>query len=350
MANLTAFTAPIILILVLVLALIFSGLWIRFRTTQGLKRPQQRQPLTARKALVGFLRLISFGLFSLLLVVSVLIYYMVQDTLKSDLAPAFRSVDLPPGLSFPVEEVSFRGDGNIQLAGWYVPPSNGVTIILLHGSGGTRINMLWHAETLVKAGYGVLLYDERASGESGGNRRSYGWEDAPDVGSAIAYLKERSGEVPSRIGILGSSIGGQIALQGAALYPDIEAVWADGPSLVRAADMPPPQNILAGLSLAASYLTDYMQARQLEIPAPPPMVDRISKIAPRPVMLVGGGTEQGLWGSEEPRMKRYARFAGSNAQVWIIEDAVHCDGPAKHPQEYAERMIRFFDTAFHISR
>lgn len=346
MFNLAAIPVAYFLILAIMLALILLGLLLKFRAGNKAGLPRQRRPLTVRRFLVGFLRLSGFGLVSLLLITGVLIIYVDYQTLKSDLAPAFRSVDLPPGLSFAVEEVSFPGNDGVRLAGWYVPPENGATIILLHGYGGTRASMLWHAKALVEAGYGVLLYDERASGESGGSRRSYGWEDGPDVSGAVVFLKERNGDNPSRIGICGCSIGGQIALQGAILNPEIAAAWADGASMIRAVDMPPPHNILTGLSFVASYLLDFMQAWQLGIPAPAPMIDRISSIAPRPVMLVGGGKERGLWGSEALRVKRYASFAGPNAQVWIIEDAVHCDGPAEQPEEYARRMVQFFDSAF----
>jgi hypothetical protein len=45
---------------------------------------------------------------------------------------------------------------------------------------------------------------------------------------------------------------------------------------------------------------------------------------------------------------RYAYYAGPNAQTWVIPEATHCDGPARRPAEYAERIVEFFDTAFGI--
>ena len=85
--------------------------------------------------------------------------------------------------------MTFTGGDGVTLAGWFAPPENGATIILLHGYGGNRLGMRWHAEVLVEAGYGVLMYDERASGESGGTVRSFGWQDGADVGGAVEYLK-----------------------------------------------------------------------------------------------------------------------------------------------------------------
>ncbi len=195
------------------------------------------------------------------------------------------------------------------------------------------------------------MYDERASGESEGTRRSYGWEDPRDVQGAIHFIETGAGDGSERIGIVGCSIGAQIALQSAAYYPELEAVWADGPSSVTARDLPPPRNPIVALITLGNYSLDWMFELKLGTDAPRPMIDIIGNIAPRPIMLVGGGQPQPLVGSEAGMMiPQYARYAGSNAQVWIIPEAVHCDGPFHRPDEYAERMVQFFDTTFGITR
>ncbi len=76
------------------------------------------------------------------------------------------------------------------------------------------------------------------------------------------------------------------------------------------------------------------------------MIEIIGKIAPRPIMLVGGGTPLSYVGSEAPRLERYAAYAGKNAGVWVIPEAHHCDGPIQRPAEYATRMVGFFNKAF----
>lgn len=324
--------------------ILLVGRLLLWRARKAAPRPPPAKPVPIRRKLTGFLKLAGFGIAALFMILTALIVYVNYQEMKSEIAPAPRSVEIPTGLSLPVEDVYFNGDGGILLAGWYVPPKNGATIILLHGYGGIRTDMRWHAEKLVEAGYGVLMYDERASGESGGSRRSYGWEDGPDVGGAIQFIRERN--AGRGIGICGCSIGGQIALQGAIRYPEIAAVWADGPSNIRAADNPPPQNLLTGLVGLSNYLLDWMYERELGITAPPAMIESIQRIAPRPLMLVGGGTEIGAVGSEAPRVRNYANYAGPNAQVWVIASATHCDGPAQKPEEYARRFVAFFNEAF----
>jgi pimeloyl-ACP methyl ester carboxylesterase len=316
--------------------------WLRRRSrpAETLKQGKQRV-----RALFYVLRLVGFAVGAFVIIGgSVLVYEDYQATVE-DLAPAPSQVEIPGDPSFKVQEVTFVGGDGLTLAGWFVPPQNGATIILLHGYGGNRTAMIWHAQVLVKAGYGVLMYDERASGESEGTRRSYGWQDPADVGGALAYLKRRPEVKPGRIGIAGCSIGGQTALQGAAYYPEIGAVWADGPAVVRAVDSPPPDNWATGIYFVSGYILDWMYEQQLGVEAPPPMIEIIGKIAPRPIMLVGGGTPLPYAGSEAPRVGRYAAYAGENADVWVIPEAHHCDGFIQRPEEYSMRMVGFFNKA-----
>ena len=93
-----------------------------------------------------------------------------------------------------------------------------------------------------------------------------------------------------------------------------------------------------------------MFAARLGIKAPPPMIEIIDEIAPRPIMLVGSAISAPYLGSEADHLKIYAQRAGENAELWILTDAGHCGGPHARPEEYATRMVEFFDTAFKIKR
>ncbi|HSD85197.1 MAG TPA: alpha/beta fold hydrolase, partial [Anaerolineae bacterium] len=220
---------PVLLIVGLVIFLFVILLLVqRQRRNKTPVPPPRSRP---RRILVATLKLIGFAMIAFILIGGAVMYYLADQTVRSDLAPAPSQVEIPNGLAFPVEEVTFKGGDDLTLAGWFAPPQNGATIILLHGYGGNRTAMIWHARKLVEAGYGVLLYDERASGESEGQRRSYGWEDPEDVAGALRYLSERPEVDAQRIAIAGCSIGAQIALQAAARYPALKAVWADGPSI-----------------------------------------------------------------------------------------------------------------------
>jgi fermentation-respiration switch protein FrsA (DUF1100 family) len=205
--------------------------------------------------------------------------------------------------------------------------------------------MLWHANQLAQDGLGVLLYDERASGMSDGDRRSYGWQDPADVSAALDFLASYPTTEANSYGVAGCSIGGQIAIQAAARDPRIGAVWADGPAIVRAADLPAPHNWVTALSSMSSYVTDWTFAAHLHRPPPPALVDQLPAIAPRPVQLVAGGTGVNAMGPEARLIEHYQQHAGPQVDLWIIESSVHCDGPIMAPAEYSNRLVDFFNEA-----
>ena len=74
--------------------------------------------------------------------------------------------------------------------------------MLLHGSGSTRSAVLDQAAVLAEGGYGVLLFDARGHGESGGRAMDFGWYGDADIAGALDYLAgaPRGGRRPHRPG------------------------------------------------------------------------------------------------------------------------------------------------------
>src|SRR5690606_16506366 len=88
----------------------------------------------------------------------------------------------------------------VRLAAWYVPSTNRAAVVLLHGAGSTRSNVLRHAAVLADNGYGVLLLDARGHGESEGRAMDFGWWGDADVTAAVEALAGRADVDPDRIG------------------------------------------------------------------------------------------------------------------------------------------------------
>jgi hypothetical protein len=340
------------LFMTLLITLVLLGGVVLIQRRRGRKLAQPVPSRTPggklRRAVIHVSKLFGFTILAILLIGGGVMAYVSYHYVVEDTTPAPSRVDIPPDLPFQVEAVTFPGGSGLKMAGWYVPARNGATIILLHGYGGNRTAMIWHAGILVKAGYGVLMYDERASGESEGDHRSYGWEDPADVGGALAYLNDRAGT--GEIGIAGCSIGGQIALQGAAYYPQIRAAWADGTSTINSRDIPVPFNWASTLAIPSNWMMDWMMSGRIHRPVPPAMIDIIGTIEPRPVMLVAGGTPHPNYGPESRLTEFMARHAGAHTELWVIPEAKHCDGPIKRPEEYPAKMVEFFDKAFGVYR
>jgi len=291
-----------------------------------------------KRGCLYWLRLLGFGLLGGILVTVILIEAAyIADAVK----PAPSSVGSLPaavdGRAYKPVDLYNEAD-DIHLSGWYLPSANGAVVILLHGYGSNRLEMLSRANVLAEHGYGVLLYDLRAHGESGGDRRAFGWEDVSDVRAALDLLSAREDVDQEKIGILGFSIGGQIALRAAAEYDNIAAVIADDPAYVTIDDAPPA----ASNSEKFAYFVSWVDGRGVSlwsgVPIPEGVPEVLDEITPRPIFFIDTGTGGGM---------KYTRhlyeLAGEPKTLWEIPETYHGGQFNARPEEYTARMIEFFD-------
>lgn len=243
------------------------------------------------------------------------------------------------------EEVNLQVADDVSLAGWYVPPviSPGPVIVLLHGSHGDRLGTAWHARQLIQAGYGIMMYDQRALGESTGRRVSVGWLDPPDLLAVVEYLRQKPEIDPARIGAVGLSLGGHIALNAATQNPEaFNAMWLDGIQAQNMADFPEAQNSGERFATFVNALILRMLEFQLGRKAPSPFIEILPELDRPPTVIVTAGQAE----FERAVHQGYRAVVQENVYVWLIEDAGHVGGSAVVPDKYAERLVDFFNAAF----
>lgn len=246
----------------------------------------------------------------------------------------------PADDDFAYENVTLTTHDSLRLYGWYIPSQNGAAVILLHGLGGSRLGSMDPARMLARQGYGVLLYDQRASGESEGDMLSWGWRDVADVPSAVSYLQNRADVDDHRIGVWGCSTGAEIAIAAAAQIEAIQAVAADAPYYTTARDMPPPATLQDWLGLPFYPLFIKIMEWRTGAAAPAPLNEAITRIAPRPLLLISAGDE-----FERRQVQHHYDQAHEPKSLWHIPNTPHCGGPAAEPQAYAAQLLNFFDQA-----
>ena len=241
------------------------------------------------------------------------------------------------------EDVEIETDDGIHLAGWYVPPKDpsGAVIVLLHGARGDRCGTAWHAGQLIEAGYGLLLYDQRALGESTGEMVYIGWMEGYDLLAVVEYLGSRSDVNAEKIGVVGLSGGGHIALNAAFIEPDrISALWLDGIPAQGIKDFPEAENVGERFAIVMNSMIYKMAEIHLNLSAPPAFIDILPELDQIRMTIIAGGLDD----FENRVSQKYASVIGSNAEVWLIENAWHVGGPVIVPEEYSGRMLEFFET------
>jgi dienelactone hydrolase len=115
------------------------------------------------------------------------------------------------------QRVSFRSDDGVTIAAtWYEPSARpGPAVILVHMLNRTRRDWDAFASRLAASGIGALAIDLRGHGESAALRPDPANPDYSvmlrDILGARRYLASRADVIPSRIGLVGASLGANLA-------------------------------------------------------------------------------------------------------------------------------------------
>ncbi|NTU77977.1 MAG: alpha/beta hydrolase [Chloroflexales bacterium] len=277
------------------------------------------------------------------------VVWLLNTTRSQALGMLTQGVDTRPAVEvFPsafgldYEEVLVESADGTKLVGWYIPTHNGAVIMAQHGYKANRVEMLNQAAILARHGYGVLVTSVRAHDFSGGTQVSFGAPVMADLDAWYRYLLTRDDVDPQRIGILGNSYGGMLAIEYAADNPQIKAVVAQSAysSLTDTANasvkfwtgLPPFP--FAPLVLGWAEREGGFEANEIDA------TQWIGRISPRPVFLMQGGADQVI--SPDSGQKLYDA-AGEPKELWFEPELGHTDFDHARAREYESRVTAFFD-------
>lgn len=244
---------------------------------------------------------------------------------------------IPPGNTLREENIQHQSldlitDDGVRLAAWYTPPRKGVVILLAHGYGDNRPE--WIHALLAKKGYGVLAWDARAHGESGGDISTIGYLEVLDVKAALEYVLAQPGV--EHVGAWGGSMGAATLIRAAAIFPAIEAVFVDSSfaTLDEEVNYLVPIPLINPLAKFFAYTETGINVNSVS-----PLHD-ISLISPRPVYIVHG---TGDTVAPPDTGRRLFEAAGEPRFLWEAEDAKHLSIHLDNPRRYKNRLLGFFN-------
>ncbi len=261
--------------------------------------------------------------------------------------PAHRAAACTPeqlGLSY--ERITFRAPNGPALRGWWIPTAlvpQG-TIVLSHGYTGDCSPDLIYAPILNRAGYNVCLFDYRGHGASEGNCTSLVFYERQDLMAAIDFLHSRGIE---RVGLLGFSMGGAIALAVAAHCPEVVGVISDSSfGRLRAIleNAARGRGIPSWLIPTIAWMVESIASMRLRanLSAADP-IRWVAKISPRPVLIMHGEADADVPVEQAHRLYDEAQ---QPKELWIVPRAKHRQIEQVAEAEYRRRVIDFFDRAF----
>jgi len=137
-------------------------------------------------------------------------------------------------VTFP--SAGLKLSGVVHVPSGMRPGERRAAFIVLHGFGSnkTSSNTMQPTKVLGELGYVVLRFDMRGCGESEGEfGRVICLEQVEDTRSALTFLADHPAVDPERIGVIGSSFGGAVAVYTGGVDERVAAVvsnggWGDG--------------------------------------------------------------------------------------------------------------------------
>ena len=249
----------------------------------------------------------------------------------------------PDQFGLPYENVYFKTEDKVQLKGWFIPSEaySNKTIILMHGWGMNRADILKNTYFLHDLGFNLLYFDFRALGESGGKTSSIGYLELKDVAAAVRFLKETRPQFCEKIGLYGLSMGGMVAICEAARNPDIACVVAEASYysfrrvVSRWALVHHRVPYFPLIPIILHYIHKYLGVNP-ERYSPKYNIPRIS---PRPVFIIHGRYDNLVPAAQA---KLLFKKAGEPKEIWLVPGAKHNKCAEVGGFEYKQRLADFF--------
>jgi fermentation-respiration switch protein FrsA (DUF1100 family) len=237
----------------------------------------------------------------------------------------------------------------IGLAGWYIPAGNGSgprgpTIVLAHGHGVNKSDLLGRAEVLHRD-YNLVMFDFRNHGQSEDAQTTIGMQERADLRAVIDWLVEA--KHPRAIGVLGVSMGGSVAINEARADDRVEAVVMDAAHATLANAIQARldrQGYPLSLPGAWAILLGGLVRSGEDMSAADPL-QAIDDYGERPLLLISGGRDDLIGPTDAEDLLRAARLGGARARLEVCAAAAHAAAPSACPRDYRDWVLGFFADA-----
>ena len=243
-------------------------------------------------------------------------------------------------------DIVFPSESGSVIHGWFVEgEGERGCMLLLPGIRANRLSMVERARFLRRLGYGVMLIDFQATGESPGRRITFGSLESRDVAAAVARLRELCPNQP--VGVIGSSLGGAAAL--------LTRKPIDADALVLEAVYPTIRHATSNrLRQRLGFLAEPM-AGVLLMPlrlglgvAPNDLqpIDRIGEVQ-YPKFIISGAADRHTTADDTRALFEAAQEPKS---IWLVPELQHVDIHRARRVEYERRVSDFIASAFETRR
>lgn len=264
--------------------------------------------------------------------------------LRNTILPKLPLNPIPAEQPVPAETVQFSATDGLRLEGWKIPSQSGRPwIILCHGVGANRSDLLSIAAGLHQAGFNLFLFDFRGHGTSQGRTTSFGWTEQRDLEGALAYLGSQP-EIPAKsYGIYGISMGGAVALMVAGQDERLGAIAADSPYGQLDESLARHIKLMYPFMPRVPFVPFVEATYRLRFGVWPRQVSprqAAARLGQRPLLLIQGDDDLRMPLEET---KQLLAAATGPKELWVVGGSGHLTGFSHDPAVYLNKLISFFN-------
>ncbi|MFN0201163.1 MAG: alpha/beta hydrolase [Bacteroidia bacterium] len=243
-----------------------------------------------------------------------------------------------------VQNVNIRTSDKLQLSAWYLDNASPRAIILLSGIRANRLAQISRAEFYLKKGFSVLMPDLRGTGESEGERVTFGWEERKDVLACVKYLQEKGF---SHIAADGQSLGAATIVYAHQEFQDFDFVVLEScydnithAFQHRIEHYPLPYFLFRPVV----YFTENALQTQAAHLAPDSLIRKVKC----PTLLLAGDEEQQIPLSET--LTLYKNCGANPKILHIFKGAKHENFHNRFAAEYEQQVSTFLENLPNLSK
>ena len=250
------------------------------------------------------------------------------------------------------EEVSFPSrTPQITISAWLLPSSvsDAPAVVVVHGLGACKRDqsVLIPAGMLHRAGFTVLVIDMRDHGDSTyeDGRFAGGTEEYLDALGAWDWLVEAQEIPPTRIGLVGVSLGAGTVVIAGGEEERVAAIWEDsGYAEIGSAihDYLDFKGYPTFVGPSAPFVAGLISGDNLSGPSP---IDTAKVLHGRPLAITHGTADETILVHQADMLAQAVRDAGGSVDPWILPGVEHGWAMLREPAEYERRLIGFFEKA-----
>ncbi len=306
--------------------------------------------LRSYKGIKGPIKMGPWVLIASLIVIIVAILVLLAFAAAKRLLspPRKKGAWTPQDFGLGYQDVEIVADDGVKLRGWFIDVGSMNTVIAIHGYTSSRWDETYMkpvVHMLARNGFNVLAFDFRAHGESEGKYTTLGVRELRDYRRIISWLKNNYPDKAKKVGVIGYSMGGAVAIMLAATEDRIDAVVADSPYMdiiasgkrwIKRMKQPMRGLLLVVYPLIVSFASHIAGINTDELK----IINYADKVK-KPLLIIAGRRDDLVSINEVNSFFQRAKAHRKPVELWIT-DSPHVRSILDEPEEYEKRVVSFF--------